>query len=281
MLLNYVFICVFIFVLCITLVAYFMNNVSLWILITNIGSEYFIIALVLLIYIFDVNFGLEFVLCISFCIYMIEVLKFLFKFPRPPKYLWKISVSGYSFPSGHAMITSTFWSYLVYKLRNIFCILCAIVIVVSVSMSRIFLGVHYLRDVIFGSIFGLAISTIFYYINNFVVKRLKVFYFIFIILGFVFYFIYGIDIFLKVCGLLIGISISLLLFDNRIMLLNRLRLRFKLLSYVITLFMIILVIYFLKILHPLITYSIAGFLAFTIPLLFAYFCKNFGAGGGI
>ncbi|MEC4630607.1 phosphatase PAP2 family protein, partial [Bacillus safensis] len=66
--------------------------------------------------------------------------------------------SGYSFPSGHAMVAASFYGFLAYMLkqadlkksqRYAFTVLNAL-IVFLVGCSRIYLGVHYATDVIGG-----------------------------------------------------------------------------------------------------------------------------------
>ena len=67
-----------------------------------------------------------------------------------------ISEKGYSFPSGHSLISSLVFGYLIYKLNNtiknkfikylvIGIIIC---IILSIGISRIYLGVHYFSDVL-------------------------------------------------------------------------------------------------------------------------------------
>ncbi|MCX6801847.1 MAG: phosphatase PAP2 family protein [Candidatus Diapherotrites archaeon] len=65
--------------------------------------------------------------------------------------------SEYSFPSGHATVISSFFGYfrhhLASKKRPLL-----LLAVVLVGLSRLYLGVHYLTDVIAGTILGLLIG---------------------------------------------------------------------------------------------------------------------------
>ena len=93
-------------------------------------------------------------------------LKGIFGVDRPyltyPSEIKEISsVSGYSFPSGHAMSSSAFFGF--FSLRNkdnIKIILFSGIIIILVSLSRIYLGVHYLSDVLVGIVLGLTFSII-------------------------------------------------------------------------------------------------------------------------
>ena len=85
------------------------------------------------------------------------LLKHIIQRPRPEGYRL-IDESGYSFPSGHAMISTAFYGfilYLVFKnvknkaLRNSICIALGLLIIL-LCCSRVYLGVHYASDVIAG-----------------------------------------------------------------------------------------------------------------------------------
>ena len=75
---------------------------------------------------------------------------------RPPQEMHLVMESGYSFPSGHAMVAASFYGFLAYMLkqadlkksqRYALTVLNAL-IVFLVGCSRIYLGVHYATDVI-------------------------------------------------------------------------------------------------------------------------------------
>lgn len=86
-----------------------------------------------------------------------QLLKAIVQRPRPDGFRL-IAESGYSFPSGHSMISMAFFGLLVWMvwtyekdrvLARIWCVLFSLVIVM-VGVSRIYLGVHYASDVLAG-----------------------------------------------------------------------------------------------------------------------------------
>lgn len=83
--------------------------------------------------------------------------------PRPDE-LRLIEESGYSFPSGHSAVSFAFYGYIIYlifkycknKFLKTILISFLTMMILSIGMSRIYLGVHYVTDVIGGYCFSLA-----------------------------------------------------------------------------------------------------------------------------
>ena len=84
-----------------------------------------------------------------------QLIKYIIKRPRPD-HLRLIRQGGYSFPSGHSMIAVALYGFLIYiinrnikdkKLRLFFNIFF-IFLIISIGISRIYLGVHYPSDVL-------------------------------------------------------------------------------------------------------------------------------------
>ncbi|GEE01093.1 hypothetical protein nbrc107696_15390 [Gordonia spumicola] len=99
---------------------------------------------------------------------LMAALKLIFARDRPPVADRLIDVGGASFPSGHAMM-----SMIVYGLaaimahrmyprvrRHAWWLLGAPLLVGLVGFSRVYLGVHWLSDVLFGWLFGLIWVTV-------------------------------------------------------------------------------------------------------------------------
>jgi len=134
---------------------------NFWLLITELGDEKAYMAFVPIIYFMvDRRIGWQLFCALILSSLTVLTLKNFLKIPRPPEHLWKTHASGYGFPSGHATVSATFWSYLAFKIRKIWFFIFAFVITLLVGLSRVHLGVHYARDVLGGFIIGISIGLI-------------------------------------------------------------------------------------------------------------------------
>lgn len=93
-----------------------------------------------------------------------QILKNIFTRPRP-NHLRLIKQGGYSYPSGHAMISIAIYGFLIYyvyhKVKNkalkISLIGLLILLIISIGLSRIYVGVHYPSDILGGYTLALLI----------------------------------------------------------------------------------------------------------------------------
>ncbi|MBA0125100.1 phosphatase PAP2 family protein [Haloechinothrix sp. YIM 98757] len=86
------------------------------------------------------------------------VLKSLVGGPRPYWFSSQVTrmtaESSFGAPSGHAQMSTTLWGYLAAKIRRRWAWVAAIILVVAVSVTRLYLGVHFLSDILAGMLIG-------------------------------------------------------------------------------------------------------------------------------
>ena len=96
------------------------------------------------------------------------ILKNIFERQRPADYRL-IHASGYSFPSGHSMVSMAFYGFIIYlifknvknvKIKWLTSIALSILIIL-IGISRIYLGVHYASDVFGGFLLSIVYLTLY------------------------------------------------------------------------------------------------------------------------
>jgi len=103
-------------------------------------------------------------------------LKDFFQDPRPDVILnidpWASPVDlSYGFPSGHAQLAVVIWGFLFLNTKNIFLKILLIFLILTISFSRIYLGVHYPFDILGGMFWGVFVSLLVYYIYEMKIKN--------------------------------------------------------------------------------------------------------------
>lgn len=101
-------------------------------------------------------------------------LKYIFRRERPRDIMMVIE-NGFSFPSGHTMLATIFYGFIIYliyksdksrKFKYVSIILLSLLILL-IGISRIYLGVHYTTDVLGGYLISISYLMIFiYYIEK-------------------------------------------------------------------------------------------------------------------
>ena len=140
--------------------------------ITNFGGAIFLITLMFTLFLLikDKRIGLSIFLNLAIVTVLNQLLKRILQRPRPTEYRI-IEETGYSFPSGHSMISMAFYGYLIYLIykhvKNKYIkwtlIVLLSILICSIGVSRIYLGVHYTSDVLGG--FLISISYLVIYIS--------------------------------------------------------------------------------------------------------------------
>lgn len=149
--------------------------------ITNFGGAIFLAVLTIILFILIKNkkIGVSIFSNLAIITALNQLLKNILQRPRPTEYRI-IEETGYSFPSGHSMISMAFYGYLVYLIykyvKNKYVKWTSMVLlsllICSIGISRIYLGVHYTSDVLGG--FLISISYLVIYIsavNKFLIEK--------------------------------------------------------------------------------------------------------------
>ena len=155
------------------------NNITpVAIVITNLGGAITLIGLtiIFLLIIKNKKISLSILLNLGISAFLNILLKNIIQRPRPDEFRL-ISETGYSFPSGHSMVSMAYYGYLIYlifkfvknKKLKTFLITILCILILSIGISRIYLGVHYTSDVIAG--FVLSISYLIIYTS--IIKIIK------------------------------------------------------------------------------------------------------------
>ncbi len=137
--------------------------------ISNIGGGYSLISISLLLLIFIKKKKIPLMIIINLVIVFLssQLLKIIFRRPRPDG-VFLINRSGFSYPSGHAMVSLAYVIFIVFILKNIknkfiriMISSILIILAILIGFSRIYLGVHYFSDVLAGFIAATCYISIF------------------------------------------------------------------------------------------------------------------------
>ena len=134
--------------------------------ITHLGGAIFLITLSLIIK--NKKIGILIWLNLGISVLLNQALKFIIQRPRPTEFRI-INESGYSFPSGHSMVSAAFYGFLIYliykNVKNKYLkwslITLLNLVILTIGISRIYLGVHYTSDVIAGFLISVSYLIIF------------------------------------------------------------------------------------------------------------------------
>lgn len=141
-------------------------------LFTNISSSYSLIVITILITLIAIikNKRLPYNTIINLIsVFLLsQLFKFIFRRPRPTgEFL--TNASGFSYPSGHTMVSFAFFTFIAYsmcdrinnKLLKILIKISMTILIIIIGISRIYLGVHYATDIIGGYLMGMVYLMIF------------------------------------------------------------------------------------------------------------------------
>ena len=148
--------------------------------ITNIGGPVSLIitTIILMFLIKEKKINLSLIINLLTITIINTIIKELVKRPRPSGYNI-ITETGYSFPSGHSMVGLAYFGYLIYltnkylsnKYLKLTITIFLSLLIISIGLSRIYLGVHYASDVIAGFLLSSIYLIIFILITNKLIKE--------------------------------------------------------------------------------------------------------------
>lgn len=152
---------------------------------TQLGESGFFVCIFLFFY-WCVGYkeSFRFVLFYLTSVLINNVIKIFVKRPRPwmasGEVVNKLPASGFSFPSGHSQsiaAISTFLTVYVYKSKarnsvRILTLIISVVVSVVVALTRIYLGQHYLTDVLSGLCLGTLIMLVLFFLETQVCAKL-------------------------------------------------------------------------------------------------------------
>ena len=108
-----------------------------------------------------------------------QLLKRILQRPRPTEFRI-IEETGYSFPSGHSMVSMAFYGYLIYLIYKYvenryvkwISIVLLSILICAIGVSRIYLGVHYTSDVLGGFLVSISYLILFIStVNKFFIEK--------------------------------------------------------------------------------------------------------------
>ena len=149
--------------------------------ITNFGGAIFLITLTVILFILIKNkkIGLSIFSNLVIITVLNQLLKRILQRPRPTEFRI-IEETGYSFPSGHSMVSMAFYGYLIYLIykyvKNKYVkwglIVLLSILICSIGVSRIYLGVHYTSDVLGGFLVSISYLVLFIStVNKFFIEK--------------------------------------------------------------------------------------------------------------
>ena len=149
--------------------------------ITNFGGAIFLITLTVILFILIKNkkIGLSIFSNLVIITVLNQLLKRILQRPRPTEFRI-IEETGYSFPSGHSMVSMSFYGYLIYLIYKYvenkhvkwISIVLLSILICSIGVSRIYLGVHYTSDVLGGFLVSISYLILFIStVNKFFIEK--------------------------------------------------------------------------------------------------------------
>ena len=119
-------------------------------------QEFYIMVLPLFFWLWDKDKAVKLLFILMPSLLLNFYLKEIFQTARPLG-VALIEQGGFAFPSGHAQGSTTLWLMLALLIRKKWINYLAVTMIILVSLSRLYLGVHYPMDILGGLLIGVAL----------------------------------------------------------------------------------------------------------------------------
>jgi membrane-associated phospholipid phosphatase len=149
----------------------FIQNLGTWLTtlmkgLSFLGTEdFFMIAMPVIFWCVDAGLGLRLGFLILSSSTLNGWLKYAFQGARPywfdPRVKGLASETSFGFPSGHSQNAVVIWNRVAFWFKRTWVWIVAILITLGIAYSRIFLGVHFVSDVIGGLLIGVIFLVVF------------------------------------------------------------------------------------------------------------------------
>ena len=126
--------------------------------------EFYILLIALIYWVVNSQLGFRVFLILLSTDFVAVAFKNLLHQPRP---YWVADVkqlgseTSYGIPSSHASDSLAVWGYLAYRVQKNWFRVMAVVLIVMIALSRLYLGVHFLHDILGGWLIGGAMLYLF------------------------------------------------------------------------------------------------------------------------
>lgn len=131
------------------------NMTGIMIAVTFLGSWVSIVIICVICLVIHFKKGLFISLNVSIIWIINFIIKNIIERPRPSVTRLVVE-TGFSFPSAHAMVSFGLFALIFYMLKDKYKLLAILIMIIPIfiSVTRVYLGVHYTSDVIGGCLFA-------------------------------------------------------------------------------------------------------------------------------
>ncbi len=133
-------------------------------------EEFFLLVMPFLYWCVDASLGMRLAVVLISSQGLNAWVKVAFHLPRPYWYDSRVQAlsveTTYGLPSGHAMRSTSLWGFLAQQLRRWWTWAAALALIFLISLSRLYLGVHFPTDVFAGWLGGAVVLVVFAFVER-------------------------------------------------------------------------------------------------------------------